>query len=351
MIILGTNQNLKKGKLTTANFSAMTNKYAIAETTPATQNAELTQAIEAYLLDKTTNGLSKHTMRSYENALEQVVSFVSEESKIKTLAEWSQVDLDKTYINIQNGKNGKTGKPLAEKTKETYLRNFRLFVRWLVVNGYIASNLYVKPFRAPQAPPKMYTKEEIYKLIQPPVALERMSFLEFRNYVITMVLIETGVRRSSLINIKIRDVDLENNQIQIVRSKNKNVYCVRLTEEVTELLRKYLMFRAPYNSDVQNYEVLFCDEYQRPLTANGISTIIAKYLKSRGIECKGIHAFRHSAATMMYENGASVAEVAQQTGHKDLRQVEGYIHTVTAMQQDKIEKYSPLANAPRKKIS
>lgn len=348
---MGTNKYPKKQKLSTVHndFSDTGLKRLETEPMQPVLKTQIEQAIAEYILDKQARGVSPATIQSYKTALDAVMTFVPEKTKSKPLAEWTQPDLDEIHVALQHGKQVGKDKPLAPKTVETYLRNFRQLVTWLTdaERRYMATNLYVKPFRAPQAQPKMYTREEIYTLSQPPKALERMTFTELRNYVMTMVLIETGVRKSSLINIKISDVDLELRQIQIAKSKNKNVYMVALTQSTADLLRKYLSVRAPYMGGVDESDTLFCDEFQRPLTSNGISTIMRKYVMSRGVKCRGIHSFRHSAATLMKQNGASTAEIAQQTGHRDLRQVEGYVHAVTALHQDKIEKYSPLANAPR----
>ena len=348
---MGTNKYQKKAKLTTsvADFSDGGLRRLETEPLEPVQESQIEQAIREYILDKQARGISTATIRSYKTALIQVMTFIPTQTKHKPLAEWTQSDIDEIHIAVQHGKQATKDKPLAPKSVETYLRNFRQLVTWLTdaERHYMASNLYVKPFRAPQAQPKMYTREEIFKLSQPPKALERMTFTELRNHVMTMILIETGVRRNSLINIKICDVDLKLRQIQIVQSKNKNVYMVAITQNTSNLLQKYLNVRAPYMGGVDETEKLFCDQYQRPLTPDGVSTVMEKYIKSRGVTYRGIHSFRHACATMMKQNGASTAEIAQQTGHKDLRQVEGYVHAVTALHQDKIEKYSPLANAPR----
>ncbi len=261
----------------------------------------------------------------------------------KNLSEIEQIDIDSITANILDGKKRKTGEPLAPKTVETLLRNFRQLVKWCVEGGRMQGNLFVKAYKAPQAAPKMYTEDELRILSTPPKTPAHSNFFDLRNYTIVMFLMETGVRRTSLINIRICDVDLRNNQVQIVRSKNKSVYCVRITNVVANLLQKYIFFRTNGQTDVVETDVLFCDQYQRPITQDGINTILKKYVESRGVKYRGIHAFRHSCATMMVKNGATVAEVAQQTGHKDLRQVEGYVHAVQSMPQDKIDKLSPLA--------
>lgn len=336
-----TSKYQKKQKLEIKNISNDKNIMSIQPKNP--NKTQFETAIDMYITDRQLNGISEGTTRAYRNALTQICDFVPVEIMETPLAQWTQSDIDTIHVGVQNAKNKKTSNDLAGKSKETYLRNFRLFVHWLVQNKYVNRDLFVKPYKAPQAKPKMYTQEEIVKLMQQPIAINRMDFTDFRNYVMVVILAETGVRRSSLVNIKIEDVDLLHNQIQIVKSKNKNVYSVRISSTVCDLLKQYLGVRMPQGSDVKESDVLFCDEYQRPITPDGLNTIMDKYLKKRGVTPKGIHAFRHSAATMMYQNGASLSEVAQQTGHKDLRQVESYVHTVSALQQDKIEKYSPIA--------
>ncbi len=340
------NKQPKKAKLDTViDFSDEAYLKAMGEPLPQHSKNELDEAKNDYLLEKQLNGLSKETIHSYDNSLGLAFAFVDNELKHKPLMEWTQKDLDKITANILSGKKMKTNEPLADTTRETYLRNLRQFVKWLGQNGYISNELYVRRFKAAQAPPKMYTEDELYILSEQPELISRCSFIEIRNYIMVMVLIETGVRKRSLINIRICDVDTKNNQIQIVKSKNKEVYCVRFSENVSLLLKKYIAIRM--QNGVEETDVLFCDSYQRPLTPSGITNILKKYIENKGVKFKGIHAFRHACATMMVKNGANVADVAQQTGHKDLRQVQGYAHAVVAINQEKFSVYSPLANKPK----
>lgn len=336
----------KKARINTIiDFSDEAYLKAIGEPIPQHSKLELEEAKNEYLIEKRVSGLSEHTLRSYDNSLGLAFTFIDDTTKKKPLMEWTQKDLDNIMANIISGKKMKTDEPLSDKTRETYLRNLRQFVKWLEQNEYVKHGLYVRKFKAAQAPPKMYTEEELYILSEPPQNIARCSFMEIRNYIMVMVLIETGIRKRSLINIRICDVDTTNNQIQIVKSKNKEVYCVRFSENVSLLLKKYIAIRMDKSEDDTAF--LFCDSYQRPLTPSGVTNILKKYIENKGVKFKGLHSFRHSMASLMVKNGANIADVAQQTGHKDLRQVQGYIHAVTAINQEKFSMYSPLANKPK----
>ena len=308
----------------------------------AKEQTELETAIQDYLMDRQLNGVQSTTIHTYECHLRQVLIRIPEDLKQKPLNEYMQQDLDNITSEIMHAQKLKTGEPVADKSKESYLRNFRQFVKWCVSNGKMLSTLYVRGYRAPQAPPKMYTKEELIQLTRPPLIPSRMRFIDTRDYLIAMVFAETGIRRRSLVNIRICDLQLDENRIQIVQSKNKSVYMVAISDNLVSLIKKYLVIRTN-TGDVIETDKLFCDEHQNELKPDAINDIMRRYAAQRGVKCKGVHAFRHSCATLMVENGATVAEVAQQTGHKDLRQVQGYVHAVTAMKKEKFDKLSPLA--------
>jgi len=342
---MATNKLPKKQKLNSImNFTERA--YTKVSVTPAKIETELDNAKQEFLLEKTIT-VQEKTVKSYDNGLHQAFMFIPVAIRKKPLNEWIQKDLDDIAMNILHGKKIKTGKNFSDVTKETYLRNFRIFIKWCVGKGYIAGNLFVRKYKAPQQPQKMYTEQEIYLLATPPAILYGISFYEMRNHTMTRVFIETGIRKKSLLNLRICDLDLDNRNIKIVRSKNKDIYCVTISDDLAELLNRYLSNRIA--EDTQETDILFCDQNQRQLSEFGITSIMKKYVESRGVKWRGIHAFRHSCATMMVKNGATVAEVAQQTGHKDIRQVENYARTVTAISTEKFDRYSPLANMPKNK--
>lgn len=310
------------------------------ETEPCKTRNSVEALKEQFLTAARLRGSADATIHSYNTLLTTALCYVPDEIAEKVPIKWTQKDIDRITANIQNGVNQKNGKALAPKTVETYLRNFRVFVKWSVDNGYMKKNLAVTKYKAPQAAPKVYTDEEIRILLTEPTRID--SFFEIRNFSMLVTLSETGVRKRSLINIRLCDVDMVNNKITIVRSKNGDVYTVGFTDFTKKWLKKYIDVRTNVDTDILETDVLFCDEYQRQLTESGISSIMKKYVTSKGVKYRGIHAFRHYCATAMVKHGATVAEVALQTGHKDLRQVEGYVHTFKSMPQDKLNKFSPL---------
>lgn len=319
--------------------------YTKIGATPAKKSTELDAARREFILEKSLT-VAEKTVRSYNNGLDQAFKFIPTRTYKMQMYEWAQQHIDEIMENILHGKKN-TGQKLSDVTKETYLRTFRIFIKWCVEKGYLASNLFVRKYKAPQQPQKIYAEKEIYAIAEPPALMHRLSFLEMRNYTMALVLVETGIRKKSLLNLRICDLDLDGKSIEIVRSKNKEIYRVKISDNLAELLRKYLVNRVA--DDTQETDILFCDQYQNQLSEYGVTNIMKKYVESKGVKFRGIHAFRHSCATMMVKNGATVAEVAQQTGHKDLRQVENYARINLAMDAEKFDKYNPLANMPKSK--
>ncbi len=341
---MATSKLQKKTKLNTV-VDFTKGSYSKIEAEPAKIETQLDAAKQKFLTEKSIT-VSEKTLKSYNGALHLVFMFIPASIKRKPLNEWSQDDIDIIMSKIVQGKKINNGAALSPVTKESYLRNFRIFIKWCVGEGFLASNLFVKKYKAPQQPQKIYTEQEIYMLASEPELMHRLSFLEMRNYVMCRVLIETGIRKNSLLNLRICDLALETNTIQISKSKNKSIYTVTISDELSELLDRYLTNRI--GEDTLETDVLFCDQFQRQLSEFGITNIMKKYVESKGVKWRGIHAFRHSCATMMIKNGATVAEVAQQTGHRDIRQVENYARIVTSISQEKFNKFSPLANMPKK---
>jgi integrase/recombinase XerD len=341
---MGTSKLPKKSKLSTV-IDFTSGGYSQLEAAQAKIETQLDAARDEFLTEKSIT-CAPATLRSYDNLLRIAFTFIPTSLQRKPLNQWTQTDVDDITQAVLNGKK-LNSEPLSPVSKESYLRNLRILFKWCGEKSYMASNIVVRRYKAPQQPQKIYSEQDLYMLAQPPELMHRLSFLEMRNYVMCMVLIETGVRKNSLLHMRICDLDLPENTIKVTTTKNKHIYCVAISDNLVSLLDRYLTNRI--TEDTKETDVLFCDQFQRGLTDFGIINIMKKYVESRGVTWRGVHAFRHSCATMMIRNGATTAEVAMQTGHRDIRQIENYARVVTALKQDKFAAYSPLAHMPTNK--
>ena len=336
---MGTNKAPKKAKLETIVHMPDDGGLKMSLSNPKT---ELDMAFRDFLMEKKLSGKAEKTVKSYQSLLTQAFMFVPFELYETPLSEWTQVDIQNIVYDIASGTSISTRKPLAKKTIESYLRNFRIFIAWCVATNRMKNGLSVQSYRAPQSQPKMYTDEELRIILTPPAAFKPLTFLELRNYVMCLVLTETGIRKNSLLNLTINDVDLRRSVLTIRTSKNKYVYCTAFSDTTKDYLERYISVRTKDKS-VTKDDYLFTDSYQRQLTEYGIVSILKKYITDKGVQFRGLHAFRHSCATRMAINGATSSEIAQQTGHRDIKQVDNYVHAVTALDKEKFDKYTSLS--------
>ncbi len=140
-------------------------------------------------------------------------------------------------------------------------------------------------------------------------------------YLLTIVVLalSTGARRSEILNLKWNQVDFERNTIYLLKTKNKESRALFLHNQALEYLKNLrpvefgendLVFKSLNNPD-KPYEIKKSWE-----TA----------LRKAKIKDFRFHDLRHSAASYLAMNGATLAEIAEVLGHKTLAMVKRYAH-------------------------
>ncbi len=129
-----------------------------------------------------------------------------------------------------------------------------------------------------------------------------------------------GLRRSELINLKIKDIDSERLQIKIKNSKGKKDRYTHLSESLLAMLREYFKEHRP-----KYY--LFNGEYGQSYSATSVQKVIKQAAKRAGIKKRVYpHILRHSFATHNLEQGIDIRFIQEWLGHETIKTTERYTH-------------------------
>jgi integrase len=137
-------------------------------------------------------------------------------------------------------------------------------------------------------------------------------------YTIVVLALSTGMRQGEILNLRWQDVDLSNGRIVLHETKNDERRTVPLLGHALALLQEHAKVRR------LDTDLLFPGRNpKRPIF---IRAPWLKVVKAAGIEDLRFHDLRHSAASYLAMNGASLPEIAEVLGHKTLQMVKRYSH-------------------------
>lgn len=136
-------------------------------------------------------------------------------------------------------------------------------------------------------------------------------------YVVVVLAISTGMRQGEIMNLTWKDIDIVQGQITLHDTKNGESRAVALTGKALELVKAYprrldtlLLFPSKLNSD-------------KPMN---LRKPWVKALKQAEVEDFHFHDLRHTAASYLAMNGATLHEIAEVLGHKTLTMAMRYTH-------------------------
>ncbi len=162
--------------------------------------------------------------------------------------------------------------------------------------------------------PVVLSRKELFKLFS--------SCDNLKHKMMLTLLYSSGLRRNELLNLKIEDVDTNDNKfrIRINRSKgNKDRYTV-LSKKLLSELRKYFKIYKP-----QVY--LFNGRRKgEPLSKGGIRHALKTAIKKGGTKEINLHILRHSFASHCLEDGMNIRTLQDILGHSSLKTTMIYLH-------------------------
>ncbi|MDF2606270.1 MAG: tyrosine-type recombinase/integrase [Bacillales bacterium] len=205
-------------------------------------------------------------------------------------------------------------------TINTRLRALRSFYNFLERNQLAAINPMkkVKLLRDRLKVIETLDSKEIEDIIK--VIRKLKSFVGFRDETIYMIFLDTGIRLSELLGIKLEDV--VDNKIVIKRTKNSFERVVYLSENTREQLSRYIKLRGLTESDI-----LFISHDNKELNPHSIQKRFTKY----GIEANiskrvSPHTFRHTMAKRMIIAGIDAFSLMTLLGHTDMTITKRYVN-------------------------
>jgi len=190
--------------------------------------------------------------------------------------------------------------------------------------------------KPPSPNPKPLGVSELQRLL---ALAQGESWLARRNYALLATLIDTGLRRAELLQLRVRDVLAG---VAVVKQKGNRYLRVYLSEATCLAIRAYLRaFTRETGRTLEPDDFVWRGADGRPLSPNGVRQAFRR-LSAKAGERVYPHRLRATSITLRLAAGASTELVREAVGHTDERSLRHYAKLAEADRARLIRQTSPL---------
>ena len=172
------------------------------------------------------------------------------------------------------------------------------------------------------------SKKDVMELIN---KYDNNKRVDIRKRAICLVNLITANRPSEMVRIKISDFDLDKHEVNVMLKKQGEMFVKQLTLECVQAIRKYI---NEFELKPDDYFVGRCNKYGNYSSQQLDENVYSKHIKRWLGFCP--YTLRKTQVSSMYNNGASLPDIASQTGHKSLQTITEHYLTI---EKKSIEKY------------
>lgn len=176
-----------------------------------------------------------------------------------------------------------------------------------------------------------YTKEEITKLLN---AIDIRTKQGKENYLIISLICYLGLRISDVINLKLSNINFNDNTISIIQYKTGNQLILPLIDKVKYPLLDYLKNVRPNVTNLDYVFITFDKPYKHHVELKNHNYIVKDYLLKVGINVNGrkhgFHSLRHSFSTLLLNEDTSLYSISTILGHQDIKTTMSYLDIDTS---------------------
>ncbi len=283
---------------------------------------------------QTEKGLSPNSIYSYTYDLKKFSDFLSRNNKDMLSATNEDVQ---QFLKFEKTKKHNSSRTLARSLAA--IRQFYNFV--------------ADTFGAMENPTSTIITPHIEKTLPDYLTVTEMETFfgsisenepfELRDKAIFELLYSCGLRISEAVELRLGDVDFDNDFIK-VKGKGDKERLVPLGSEAKRLLRKYLKESRPSILGERASDYAFISKKGSMLNRKSVWRLLKGYVDKTEIQ-KNItpHTLRHSFATHLIENGADLRSVQELLGHVDISTTQVYTHLARKELQKIHKRFHPKA--------
>ena len=227
--------------------------------------------------------------------------------------------LSRDRVQHQNSPNSDYGLNAASRARK--VATIRSFYNYLTNKMHLLRENPVKDIDAPKLKkslPKYLTLDESLQLLQSVDGKHQE-----RDYCILTLFLNCGLRISELVSLNITDVREE--QLRVLGKGNKE-RMIFLNEACRAALDDWLEERSRQAAADPN--ALFLTRTHTRMTKDAVHYMVKQRLKKAGLDASlySSHKLRHTAATLMLQNGVDVRTLQEVLGHENLNTTQIYTH-------------------------
>ena len=297
--------------------------------------------IHQFLQAMRMRNCSERTIGSWQSILNRFVDWLNERS-IDCLSMVTVEHVAAYRRSLFHYRNPRTGKPLKFNTQAHYLIPLRRWFGWMQHQSFLESNPTESielPKSEERLPTSVLTIDEVESLLN---AADVTTSLGLRDRAIMETFYSSGIRCGELVALDVYDLNLERSVLTIRCGKGNKDRVVPIGDRAIQWIEKWLSDIRPDLANENSDQSLFLSKNGRRLGPNYVSNLVNRYLKSIGINYRGsCHLLRHTAATLMMENGADLRSLQEFLGHARLNTTQIYTHVSIKRLQDVHRKTHP----------
>lgn len=251
------------------------------------------------------------------------------------------------YLSRDRVKQANSPEPeygLSAASRARKIAAIRSFFKYLTVKAKLLDENPVQDLDSPKIPktlPRYLTLEESQRLL---LAVDGKN--KERDYCILCIFLNCGLRISELVGLNISDYRGENLRVVGKGNKERTVY---LNDACRDAIDNYLAVRKLLVPP--RVTAMFLSNRRTRISCDSVQVMVKKNLTKAGLDASlySTHKLRHTAATLMLQNGVDVRTLQEVLGHENLNTTQIYTHVDnaelrTAADANPLSRFSPASD-------
>lgn len=265
---------------------------------------------------------SRHTVRAYQKDIREFVAFCAQEYEINAIDNVDYTIIRSWIISLVND-------TVSNRTINRKIASLKAYYKFLlriekIKTSPLAKHKALKTSKKMEVPFSESEMEEV--LLQIPFD---DGFEGIRDKLIIDLLYTTGIRRSELINLRLKDLDMPGKTLKVLGKRNKE----RIVPLLPSTLSLFITYFEQRNilDDHKDTEYIFLVKSGNKIYETLVYRIINRYFSMVSTKVKkSPHILRHTFATHLLNEGADLNSVKELLGHSSLASTQVYTHNSIA---------------------